>query len=192
MQGNGPLGVTLLVIETLDVLRIPYLVTGSLASTAYGRVRTTLDADILADVKREHVAPLARRLESAFYVSREAIEEAVQYRRSFNVIHLATSFKVDIFVPKRPFDHVQLQRRIRHVLSDHPRVEMYVASPEDVVLAKLEWFRRGGEVSSRQWHDVIGVLKVQEDRLDMTYMRDWGARLGVLDLLERALAEASN
>lgn len=127
----------------------------------------------------------------AFYVDAESIRDAVQHRRSFNVIHLETMFKVDVFVRKqRPFAQAQFERRTDQVVATDPERTAYVASPEDIVLSKLEWYRMGGEVSDRQWRDVLGVLKVQGERLDLAYLRRWADALKVADLLERALTEA--
>jgi hypothetical protein len=190
---SEPVQATLRVIEALEALGVPYLIGGSLASAVHGVVRTTLDADLLADLRLEHVEPLTLALGEAFYVDAESIRDAIQRRSTFNVIHLETMFKVDIFIPKpRPFDQVQLQRRTKQVIATDPEHEAYVASAEDTILAKLEWYRRGSEVSDRQWQDVLGVLKVQGNRLDLAYLRQWATSLGVSDLLEKALAEAGS
>jgi hypothetical protein len=127
-----------------------------------------------------------------YYVSAAMIAEAVARKSCFNVIHLATSFKVDVFVPKdRRYDRVALERSRKDVLDlADPSTEFFLASPEDTVLSKLEWFRLGEGVSERQWHDVIGVLRVQGDLLDRTYLSHWAADLGVADLLEQAWREA--
>ena len=111
-------------------------------------------------------------------------------RRSFNLIHLATMFKVDVFVSKgRPFDRSAAERAQLQALGEHTDRRFFVASAEDTVLAKLEWFRLGGETSERQWWDIIGVLKVADDA-DRAYLRRWSAALGVGDLLDRALMDA--
>ncbi len=186
-----PIAVTFQVVDVLESLHVTYLIGGSLASALYGVTRATMDADLVADLRPEHVEPLARALSDAFYLDVETMRHAVRQRSSFNVIHLATMFKVDIFVSKgRPFDRAQLERRTSQVLATDPDRLAYIASAEDTILAKLEWFRKGGEVSDRQWQDVLNVLKVQRGCLDESYLADWASQLGVADLLERAIAEA--
>jgi hypothetical protein len=187
-----PLAVTISVIEALEALGVPYLVGGSLASTVHGVVRTTMDTDLVADLRPEHARPLARALSADFYVDAEMIRGAIRQRSSFNVIHLKTMFKVDVFIPKgRPFDRAQFERRAAQVIATDPERTAYVASAEDTILAKLEWYRLGDEISERQWRDVLGVLAVQRDRLDLAYLRRWADALEVADLLERALAKAN-
>jgi len=186
-----PVAVTLLVIEALEASDVPYLIGGSLASAVHGVARATVDTDLVADLRPEHAQPLAQALADAFYVDVESIQDAIRRHSSFNVIHLEMMFKVDVFVRKqRPFDQAQFDRRVAQVIATEPERTAYVASAEDTVLAKLEWFRMGGEVSERQWRDVLGVLKVQGERLDRDYLRRWAQTLKVGDLLERALNEA--
>jgi hypothetical protein len=193
LTGGGdlmdPLAIASLVAHALDDLNVPYFIGGSLASTLHGEPRFTRDADLVAELQPRHAEPLARALAGAFYADAESIRHAIARRGSFNVIHLATAFKVDVFVSKRrPFDRSSFARRERTELE---RDEVYISSAEDTVLAKLDWYREGGEVSNQQWRDVLSILAVQKDRLDKEYLRVWADSLGVQDLLERALVESS-
>jgi len=182
------LEVTLKVTGVLERLGVAYLISGSLASTLYGMVRTTQDANIVAEMTLEHLPAFVAALQDEFYVDDEMIVEAIQRRSSFNIIHRETMFKVDVFVPApRPFLRAQLSRVKRHTFAAKGGTGAMFASPEDVILSKLEWYRLGSEVSERQWRDVIGVLKVCAGELDLDYLCRWADELGVADLLERAL-----
>ena len=179
-------------VDALEELGVAYYVGGSLASSAHGVPRASIDADVIADLGPGHVGPFVTALARAYYLSEDRIKEAVAARRSFNVIHLETMFKVDVFVAKgRPFDRQALARARMETLEDAPEARKFrVASPEDTILAKLEWFRAGGEASERQWTDVVGVLKTGWDDLDRDYLRRWASSIGVEDLLERAVLDA--
>ncbi|GAB4581033.1 MAG: hypothetical protein Fur0022_37780 [Anaerolineales bacterium] len=188
---NEPVEVTLKVTGILERLGVSYLIGGSLASTLYGMVRTTQDSDIVADMRLEHLAPFVAALQDEFFVDDEMIAEAIQRNSSFNIIHRETMFKVDVFIPRpRPFLQAQLARAQRQTFTFETEVSAKFASPEDTILSKLEWYRMGGEVSERQWRDILGVLKTQAGELDLTYLRQWAGDLKVGDLLERALKEA--
>ena len=118
------------------------------------------------------------------------MRDAIMHHGSFNLIHYETAFKADIFIRKpRAFDKMQLERRQRLVIAVDPEQSVYVASPEDTILVKLEWYRLGGEVSDRQWRDILGVLKTRTGELDLDYLKKWAVELKVNDLLERALKE---
>ncbi len=181
------------VIDVFEHLRIAYHIGGSLASSAHGIPRTTVDIDLVADLRAEHVAPLVEQLREAYYVDEQMIHKALARRGSFNLIHLATMLKVDVFLPKeRPFDREAARRAAPHALDEAADARtFYLASAEDVILTKLEWYRAGGEVSERQWNDVLGVMKVKAQALDFVYLERWAEQLDLADLLARALTEAA-
>jgi hypothetical protein len=181
------------VVAIFDQLRIPYLIGGSVASGVHGEGRGTRDVDILADLRIEHVKPFVSALgEDVFYADEDAIRMAIGERSSFNLIHRPAMVKVDIFIPKQNrYATIQLARRIPRVIAVADNMEAQVATAEDSVLAKLDWYRLGGEVSDRQWNDILGILKTQRDRLDKVYLREWATELKVADLLDRAFEDAA-
>lgn len=183
---------TLLVTQTFERLGIRYAVGGSFASSLHGVMRSTLDVDIVADMRLEHIAPLVAALTPEFYADDEMMKDAIEHHSSFNLIHYETAFKVDVFIRKeRAFDQAQLERRTLTVIATDPEASLYITSPEDTILAKLEWYRLGGEVSDRQWRDILGVLKTRAAEIDLPYLRRTAALLKVTDLLDRALGEAN-
>jgi hypothetical protein len=189
---NEPLEVTFKVTNVFDHLAVPYLIGGSLASTLYGLVRTTQDSDLIAQMRAEHIQPFVDALEAEFYIDPQMVSTAVQQHGSFNLIHRETFFKVDVFVPPmRPFLQSQLRRAREQVFTLDTEVRAKFASPEDTILAKLEWYRLGGEVSERQWRDVLGILMIQGDNLDLDYLHHWAAELDLAGLLLRALQETA-
>jgi len=189
---NEPLEVTLKVTRLFEELEIPYLIGGSMASILYGLVRTTQDADIVAQMQLEHLPQFLDALQDEFYIDEEMVARAIQDRTSFNIIHRETMFKVDIFIPSpRPYLQSQLNRAKNQFFWVEEQVSAKFASPEDVILSKLEWYHLGGEISERQWRDILGILKVQAGELDIKYLKKWADELGLIDLLERALREAS-
>src|SRR6266702_6625047 len=177
-------------IEALERLGIAYYVGGSAASSVYGVPRLTDDADVVADLQFQHIRLFVKQLETGYYIDADAVRDAIRYRSSFNVIHLDTMLKVDVFIPKSRLFAQQELRRVQLKTLEGGGRPFYVASPEDTILNKLEWYRMGGEVSDRQWNDILGVLKVQGTNIDMTYLQRWAPALKVTDLLERALVDA--
>lgn len=189
---GDPLEVLLQVTNALNELGVAYVVVGSIASSAYGETRATMDADLVADLREPDVERFAEVLGEGFYKDVESIRDAVRRRGSFNVIHLAAMLKVDVFIPQEGgFDTQEIRRRRELTLPTDPEERAYFASPEDVVLHKLLWYERGDRVSDRQWRDAVGVIAVQGASLDADYMRSWAARLGVSELLDRAWREAT-
>ena len=180
-------------VAAFDGLGVSYHVGGSVASSAFGVARSTLDVDIVADLSREHGSSLVRTLEGRYYIDAKLVQEAIRRQESFNLVHLETMLKVDVFISKdQPFDRECLKRRRQETIVEGPTgtAVLYVTSPEDIILRKLTWYRSGGEASERQWNDVLGVIKVQSSALDLPHLRLWAERLDVADLLRRVFEEA--
>lgn len=178
-------------VDTLNRLAIPYMVGGSLASSVHGIFRSTNDIHIVAAVRNEHVVLLASQLAGNFYADPQMMREALRQGRPFNVIHFASGYKFDIIPAEgNPYFLEQLARcKVQEVvLSEGETIGCSVATAEDTILAKLAWYRAGGEQSERQWNDVR-IRSVQGALLDGTYMRKWAGHLKVDDLLESLLSE---
>ena len=157
-------------------LGLDYMIVGSLASTVHGVARSTQDVDIVVALPRDRLADLLAALpQDDYYVSDTAAEEAVRRQSQFNVIDMATGWKADLVIQKqRPFSIEELGRRRRHTLLG---VELYVASPEDTIIAKLEWARSG--LSERHLRDIAGIIQARRQSLDIAYIDRWVATLGL-------------
>jgi len=181
------------VAEALSLLRIPYYVGGSVASSYHGAVRSTMDIDIVCQMREEQVGPFVSQFNDTFYVSELAIRQAVRRRSCFNLIHFETSFKVDIFISReRPFDQICMDRAVASKLggaTDFIIVPM--ATVEDSIISKLEWYRLTDETSERQWDDVSRLVRLTGNALDTDYLAASAEMVGVTDLLLRLLDQAS-
>jgi len=185
-----PLQITGFIVDVLGKLGVRYLVGGSLASSLHGIPRATHDVDLVVDLQEDHIGPFVRALEGTFYVDEDRVRESVRRRSSFNVIHLQTMLKVDIFLLKDdPASQREMRRREAYRVSDEPPQDLFVASAEDTILRKLLWFRLGGSISDRQWQDVLGILAVRAETLDREYLETQAEALGVGDLLTKILKE---
>jgi hypothetical protein len=185
-----PLSVLSQVTTSLEQQGITYALVGSFASSLHGMYRSTADIDILADIKTEQVRPLLEALQGSFYLDEHAMRDAVAKSRSFNAIHFDSVFKVDIFVAgSDEFAIEQLNRRVIRKLSPDQDETVYVATAEDTILAKLQWYRAGHETSVTQWNDILGVLATSGNSLDVEYLNNWAGRLDLTKLLQRAFTE---
>jgi len=179
-----------LVLRALTELGIRYFIGGSVASALRGIPRTTIDVDIVAEILEAQIAGLVRLLNSAFYLDEDDVRLAIRAGRSFNIIHLTSAYKFDIFPAQRDAYHVgQMKRAQASTALLAFGVEAPTATAEDILLEKLRWYRLGGEVSDHQWNDLRGIRDVQGDHLDRAYLARWAGDLGVEDLLRRLLAE---
>lgn len=176
-------------LAAFDRLNIPYLVTGSIASSFYGSPRATRDIDLVAAIRLDHVAPLVSALGRDFYADAEMMREAITAKRAFNLIHYATSNKFDIFpAGDDPYTHAQFERRQKgHFAIENESVDFHIVSAEDSILSKLLWYKSGGGVSEQQWRDILNILNARRGLLEVDYLLKWARHLGISDLLTRAL-----
>ena len=174
---SDAVAVAQILTQTLENLGIVYWIGGSMASSIYGLPRSTQGVDLVAKLREEQVDDLVAALESEFYIDSQAVRCAVLALRSFNVIHLDTMYKADIFIlGKDPRAQEEKQRRRLEPLgkgSDAPTA--YFCSAEDIVLQKLLWFRKSDGVLERQLDDVKNVLKIQANTLDYGYLNRWAS-----------------
>lgn len=185
-----PIAVALSLARALDALGIVHTVGGSIASSIAGEPRSTVDIDIVAALRESDVPALQSALSADYYVDEEALRRAVRERSSVNLIHQATQLKVDMFVAGgTPLDEQQLLRR--RAVEIAPGRTLHVHPPEDILLQKLRWYRKGGGTSDRQWRDILGIIRVQAQHLDRDYLQANAPVLGVADLLARALGDAA-
>ena len=188
-----PIQITRSIAVVFEKLKIPYYVVGSLASSLHGIPRATADVDLMADIKEQHLQSLCHSLQNDFYIDEERIKKAVLDRSSFNVIHLSTMFKIDVFLSKNDDrSRDEMSRREKYQVTEEKGQDLYLASAEDIILAKLQWFESGGCVSERQWNDVLGVLKIVDNRLDLIYLHDRAKRRGLKSLLDKAFAQVTD
>jgi hypothetical protein len=192
MSTNDVAAAIVPVLKALEQLNVPHYIGGSVASSVIGEPRATLDVDVVAALGEEQAAPLAEILGEDYFADAVAMRQAIRQCSSFNLIHFGTFLKIDVFAPKpREYDTMAMSRRELHRLgreADAP--EAYIAAAEDILLAKLEWYRLGGESSDRQWRDILGICKIQFFDLDIEYLEHWAGELRVETLLRRALEEA--
>jgi len=183
-----PLQITKQIADVFQNLNIHYMIGGSLASSLHGIPRATQDIDIVADIKPNSVKELVNILKKDFYIDEDMIKEALSRCTSFNIIHLETMFKVDIFILKQDQDSKEeMSRRKSYKISE--KQNLYLTSAEDIIIHKLHWYELGDRVSERQWKDVIGVLQVQGNRLNYDYLKKTANRMNVSELLKQAIEE---
>lgn len=173
-------------IKLLDEARIPYMVAGSVGSSIHGRPRATQDTDVVIDPTEDQLKSLIALFGQDYYVSRDAAFDAFRLRTMFNVVDLDGGWKADLILRKdRPFSRQEFNRR-RQV--DAMGQGLWVVSPEDVILAKLEWAK--GRESDVQYSDAVGVAAAQWGNLDMEYLHKWAEELGIRDRLIKVLEQA--
>lgn len=185
------LDVALDISARLARLDLAFVIGGAIASSVHGEPRSTFDVDIVVDLHAADIDRLIRTLSPDFYIDRDAVVAAVLAATSVNAVHVRAGVKVDFFVAGADrFEAERLRHRMAVVIAPGDAATLWVDLPEHAVLRKLEWFQRGGEVSERQWRDVVGIIQTQGASLDRARLAAWAPRLGVEDLLARALLAA--
>lgn len=148
-----------------------------------------MDVDIVCELIEGHIKRFLEKLSADYYASEPAVRESVRSKSYFNLIHLPTSFKVDVFVSRgRTFDRDCMDRCTLESLSDE--LQVAIATPEDSIIAKLEWYRAGNEVSERQWDDVTRLMRLLGDQADLEYLKNAAISVDVSDLLKRLIEDS--
>ena len=180
-----PEEVLAIVAQKLEDGGIAYMITGSYASNVHGTPRTTHDADIVIEIDNAGIAQLAKAFGDDFYFDMEAAEDAVKKEFMCNALHYDTGFKIDFIIRKnRAFSRSEFQRRM---IVEYAGRKYWFSGPEDTILAKLEWSKKGD--SERQFLDAVNVAKVQAKSLDFEYLRHWAADLQIEEQLNKLLQE---
>ena len=186
-----PIRILIHVSQILERLAIPYLTCGSIASSILGIPRATQDIDLVIDLSFARVEDFLKAMQAEFYVDSNAVRRAVQTKTSFNAIHFTAVQKIDFFVHKQDdYSAEEMRRRFAVAVDETANNRVFIASPEDIILQKLVWYKMDSRVSERQWTDVLGVIKVQGERLDRSYLIRWAEKLAITDLVNEALRAA--
>ena len=177
-------------IEAFEQLGITYYIGGSVSSSVHGVARQTQDVDVIVALQAgKQVHQLVQMLHNEYYLDEQAFQDAVRGGILYGVLHLTTMMKVDLIPLKQRAFTQEEARRAQPTLLEPGTRPLRIASAEDAILTKLEWFEMGGRTSTRQWNDILGIMRQQGDNLDRPYMRQWADVLRVRELLEGALAE---
>ncbi|MFP2912654.1 hypothetical protein ACLESD_48120 [Pyxidicoccus sp. 3LFB2] len=186
MSEPDVIAVALQCADAMEAAGVGYFLGGSLASSLQGEPRATNDIDFVIDLRLPQLPAFVQALGPDFDVDEESLREAARQATSWNIFHLPTVTKVDLFLLRSgAFDRSEFERRRRVVLTPDGR-GLFIKSPEDSVLRKLLWFREGGETSTTQWRDIVQVLRVTGGQMDGDYLNSWAGTLGVTALLDRA------
>ncbi|MHB0958869.1 MAG: hypothetical protein ACYC0X_15005 [Pirellulaceae bacterium] len=178
------------VVAAFHRLGIPHYVAGSVASSFHGATRTTMDVDVVCELSEDRIGLFVQSFDDSFYISEAAVRDAVRRKSCFNLIHMPTSFKIDVFISRgRPFDAAAMRRATPESLGETRAVNVPIASAEDSIISKLEWYRLTNETSERQWDDVSRLICLLGDAADVEYLRGAAESIEVADLLARLLSQ---
>lgn len=175
------------VTQDFENKNIPYMLTGGIAVDYYGRPRFTHDVDIIVQIKISDAGELEGIFEQEFYVAAEGIIDAIEHKTMFNLIHLETGFKVDCWILKDDeYSLTAFRRRRKAVIFDK---EIFISSPEDLIISKLDWYKQSD--AKKHYDDVLGIFQIQAGKLDLDYIREWAKKLSVVDTVEEIIKKCN-
>lgn len=190
VTAQDPIGIALRVAAAIESAGGTYFVGGSVASSLHGDPRSTNDIDVVVDLPLGQIDSFVAALGTDFELDRDMLRDALRQARCANGFYLPVLTKIDLFgLGAEPFDEIEFARRAAVTVGAGGE-RLFVKSPEDSVLRKLLWYRDGGEVSEKQWRDIVSILRVNAGALDDAYLDQWASRLQCADLLVRARTAA--
>ncbi len=184
---NSPLFAVSSFVDLLEKHQISYLIGGSFASSVQGEYRTTNDIDFLCQISMDKLEGFIGGLSPDFIHDSESIKNSLKSKISFNIIHEESFTKIDVFNSIGQYERSQLERAIPVYIKEINK-HIRVASAEDIISAKLIWYKKGNMTSERQWNDILGVYKVQKNKLDYEYMQSWADLMDINILYKKAIS----
>lgn len=173
-------------IRKLDTAAVPYMISGSMGSSSYGEPRATNDIDIIIDPTVKQLNKFVQSIGDKYYLNEETAFDAVNKRSMFNIIDSSTGWKADLIIRKdRKFSKVEFERRVQGKIAG---IDVFLATPEDTILSKLEWLKSSG--SDRQYRDALGIAAIQWEQLDKSYLLTWAKELKIEDVFSQILHDA--
>jgi hypothetical protein len=175
------------IVAHLKSSGIPFMISGSFASSFHGKPRATNDLDIVIDPNSAQLKVFLNSLPTGWYASPEAAESAFRLRSMFNIIDTESALKADLILRKhRPFSQEEFRRRIPTQILG---TQVDIVTPEDSILSKLEWSLESG--SERQFQDAANVATLNAKTLDLSYLKQWARELRIETILQKLLEETA-
>lgn len=176
------------VIDILEENNIQYMLTGGIVVNYYGRPRFTHDVDLIIQIHIEDAEKIVTLFEKEFYISKDGVIEAIKCKGMFNLIHFETIFKVDCFILKdEEHSMTSFPRRQKELIFGR---EIYIASCEDIILTKLYWYKKSG--IQKHYEDVVGIFEIQQNKIDLDYVKKWAEKLSFLEIIEEILKQINS
>lgn len=186
VTAHDPIGIALRVAAAIESAGGTYFVGGSVASSLHGDPRSTNDIDIVVSLPLRNIDTFVAALGADFELDRDMLRDALRQARCANGFYLPVLTKIDLFgLGEEPFDAIEFARRAAVTVGSEGE-RLFVKSPEDSILRKLRWYRDGGEVSDKQWRDIVSILRLNAGSLEETHLDEWAAQLHCTDLLGKA------